>query len=76
MVASAAFSGLEVNMKYLEDMIYFHNRDNNNKIESFDKWKEALHKEDIDEFGVIISRPNSAYELLYKIYVDHNLSRG
>lgn len=75
MVASAAFFCLEVVMRYLEDMIYFHNRDKDNKIEPFESWKEALHKEDVDEFGVIIQRPESAYELLYKMYVDHNLKR-
>lgn len=37
-------------------------------IESFSEWKEALHKEDIWEFGRIVKRPESAYFELYRIY--------
>ena len=36
----------------------------------FTKWKEALHKEDIREFGEIVKRPDSAYIELYRIYLD------
>lgn len=38
----------------------------------FPKWKKELHKEDIREFGEIVKRPPSAYQDLYRIYLDKN----
>ena len=34
----------------------------------FVEWKRSLHEEDILEFGSVVSRPDSAYDLLYNIY--------
>jgi hypothetical protein len=34
----------------------------------FIQWKKKLQEEDILEFGSVIDRPDSAYDLLYKMY--------
>lgn len=42
----------------------------------FIKWKNELHEEDIREFGEVITRSPSAYQDLYRIYLDKNKPRN
>ena len=40
----------------------------NKKISPFIEWKKELQYEDVVEFGHVVSRPDSAYQVLYEIY--------